>query len=144
LVRVWGTVGERLIELRAEHADDGAGLQIVGLPSPRARSTADRVRAALINSGVGAEVSAVVVRLDPPLPTRPACELDLAIALAYLAHRGRIGPGLRWIHARGRLGLDGKVHEKSLTDLPDLAGIVARLCHTPLLRYEHMFGSLEP
>jgi predicted ATPase with chaperone activity len=144
VVRMWGTVGERLIELRAEPADDGTGLQIVGLPPPGARSTADRVRAALVNSSVVSEVPAVVVRLDPPLSNAPKGDLDLTIALACLVHCGRIGPGLRWIHARGRLGLDGKVHEESLTDLPDLAGIVARLCQTPQLRYEHMFDRLEP
>jgi hypothetical protein len=51
-VRVWGEVEDRLVELRFEPAPPGTGLRVEGLAPGRGRTTADRVRAALINAGV--------------------------------------------------------------------------------------------
>ncbi len=138
-VRVWGVVGDRLIELRAEPATSGAGIRVEGLPEERTRTTADRVRAALVNSGLVRDVPPVAIRLEPPVRAGTTSDLDLALALAVLAGVGVIGSGLGWILATGRLGLDGTVHARGLTARTTLAGVVGSLCQTPVLGFEHMF-----
>lgn len=124
-VRVWGMVEDRLIELRIEPGD-GCGPTVVGLPHDRVRSTVDRVRAALVNAGIVQEAPGVVVRLDPPLEGGPTWELDLPIAVAWLAARGRVDPGIRWVMATGRLGLDGRVWSEDLEEpVPGVIWITA-------------------
>ncbi len=138
-VRVWGVVEDRLIELRVEPATGGFGFRIEGLPEDRTRTTADRVRAALLNSGLVREAPAVAIRLEPLIRAGTSSDLDLALALAALAGLGVIGAGLRWILATGRLGLDGTVHARELAERRTLAEVVHSLCHTPMLGFEHMF-----
>jgi hypothetical protein len=87
-VRVWGVVEDRLIEVRVEPAESDAGLRVEGIPEDRARTTADRVRAALINSGLVREVPAAVVTLEPNLRAGRTSELDVSIALALLIPSG--------------------------------------------------------
>ncbi|MEO8424648.1 MAG: magnesium chelatase domain-containing protein [Actinomycetota bacterium] len=108
-VRVWGTVDDRLIELRAEPGGAGSGIHIEGLPHGRARTTGDRVRAAIVNSGLLPREPAGVIRLDPPIAVGATSDLDLPIALAALAQLGVIRQ-VGWIFAGGRLGLDGRIH----------------------------------
>ncbi|MGH2654418.1 MAG: magnesium chelatase domain-containing protein [Actinomycetota bacterium] len=136
-VRVWGEVQNRLVEVRATPGPAGAGLRIDGLPADRGRTTADRVRAALINAGIVAEVPAGVVWLEPAIRTGPTGELDLAVAMAVLASAGLVGGGLRWMLAAGRLRPDGEVWgvQKRLT----LREVVEGLCQTPLVASEQMF-----
>ncbi|MBI2237328.1 MAG: hypothetical protein HYU54_02220 [Actinobacteria bacterium] len=138
-VRVWGVVGDRLIELRVEPAPSGVGIRVEGLPEERTRTTADRVRAALLNSGLVGNVPPMAIRLEPPVRARTTSDLDLALALAVLAGDGVIGSGLGWILATGRLGLDGTVHARGLTARTTLAGVAGSLCQTPMLGFEHMF-----
>jgi predicted ATPase with chaperone activity len=142
-VRVWGLVDDRLIELRVEPRAGDAGMRILGLSDNRARTTADRVRAALINSGLVQEAPPLTIRLEPPVPAGTTSELDLAIALAALARVGQLGKGLRWVLASGRLGLDGTVHSRGLSDRPSLAVVVESLCHTPVVGFKHMFETEE-
>jgi predicted ATPase with chaperone activity len=142
-VRLWGLVDDRLIELRVERPAGEAGMRILGLSDRRARTTADRVRAALINSGLVQEAPPLTIRLEPPVPAGTTSELDLAIALAALARVGQLGEGLRWVLASGRLGLDGTVHSRGLSDRPSLAVVVESLCHTPVVGFEHMFETEE-
>lgn len=138
-VRVWGVVEDRLIELRVEPATSAVGIRIEGLPEGRARTTAERVRAALVNSGLVREAPPVSIRLQPGVPAGSTTDLDLALALAVLAGPGMLGTGLRWVLATGRLGLDGTVHAAGLTDRTTLADVVGSLCHTPVIGFEHMF-----
>jgi predicted ATPase with chaperone activity len=138
-VRVWGVVEDRLVELRAEPAEDQAAFGIIGLPEDRSRTTADRVRAALLNSGLLSEAPPAVVRLEPAVGAGTTSDLDLPIALAALAGMGQIGTGLRWVLASGRLGLDGTVHARELTDRRGLADVVESLCQTRMLGFEHTF-----
>lgn len=140
-VRVWGVVEDRLIELRVEPATSGVGIRIEGLPGDRTRTTADRVRAALVNCGLVPGAPPVAVRLEPPLRAGTTSGLDLAVALAGLAQAGVLGSGLGWILATGRLGLDGRVHAPGLADGLTLADVVGSLCQTPVLGSEHMFES---
>lgn len=84
----------------------------------------------------------MAVRVEPPLRTVATAELDLAIALTSLVADGRVGGGLRWILAVGRLGPDGGV--QGAEGRVPLGGVVRRLCHTPELGFEHMFGDAAP
>lgn len=139
-VRVWGVVQERLIELRVAPATRHAGIQIVGLPAGRTRTTGDRVRAALLNSGLVREAPSVTISLEPGVQCGTTSDLDLAIALASLTQIRTVGAGLRWILATGRLGLDATIHRHGMPDRPSLVDIVELLCRTPVVESEHMFG----
>lgn len=138
-VRVWGLVDDRLIELRVESLAGEAGMRILGLSDRRARTTADRVRAALVNSGLMQEAPQLTIRLEPPVLAGTTSDLDLALALAALAGAGVLEAGLRWVLASGRLGLDGTVHWQGLKERTTLADVVGSLCRTPVLGFEHMF-----
>ncbi len=137
-VRVWGVVEDRLIELRCESAGPDLGFGIVGLPQLRTRSTTDRVRAALVNSGLVREAPAVIVRLEPAVQAGTTSVLDLPIAVAALVHAGAIRDDLGWILASGRLGLDGSVFE-GRSERTSVKAVVDSLCQTRVLRSEHMF-----
>ena len=115
-VRVWGVAGDRLIEVRVEPLAGEAGMRILGLSDKRARTTADRVRAALVNSGLVQKAPTLTIRLQPPVLAGTTSDLDLALALAALAGAGVLEAGLRWVLASGRLGLDGTVHARGLSE----------------------------
>lgn len=138
-VRVWGVVDDRLIELLVEPLAAEAGMRILGLSDRRARTTADRVRAALVNSGLTKEAPQLTIRLEPPVLAGTTSDLDLALALAALAGAGVLEAGLRWVLASGRLGLDGTVYWQGLQERTTLADVVGSLCHTPVVGFEHMF-----
>jgi predicted ATPase with chaperone activity len=111
---------KQLVEILTE---PGITFCISGLAEGRARSTEDRVRAALVNT-VLPEVPPVSIRLDPAVTSAGASDLDLAIAMAILLHVRLIGTDARWVLASGRLGLDGTVHSAELEvrfTLTDLA-----------------------
>ncbi|MFL5800123.1 MAG: magnesium chelatase domain-containing protein [Actinomycetota bacterium] len=137
-VRVWGAVGDRLVEVLTEAAEADSGLRIVGLPAGRARTAADRVRAAIVNSRLLPEAALVEIRLEPPLDSGESAPLDLPMALGALVSTGVIGEGLGWIFATGRLGLDGSVHLGDVDEPRTLREVVSS-CQTPLLGYEHQF-----
>jgi magnesium chelatase family protein len=136
-VRVWGMADDRLIEITASSGPGNSGLRVEGLPPRRSRTTTERVRAALVNSGLLDEVPAVLLRLEPAVESGETRELDLPLALAVLARAGVVGAGLGWILASGRLGLDGAVHAPGAEQM-DLAEVV-RSCQTPLVASEQMF-----
>jgi hypothetical protein len=131
-VRVWGLAGDRLVEVAACPGDT---LRIEGLPPGRARSTADRLRAALVNAGVVDEVPGALVTLDPPMRAGPSADLDLPIAISLLLR----GAGAGWILAVGRLGLDGAVCVDGLEERVTVADVVRVVCQTHGVRFEQMF-----
>lgn len=127
-LRIWGTAEGRLIEVVAEPG--GAGLRISGLPESRRRTTAERVRAALLNSGVVAREPAVVLRIVPAVPGGATWDLDLPLALAAAWAVGSAAAASRWLFATGRLGPDGSVHTPLLPGpitLGEVAGWMARV-----------------
>lgn len=125
-IRVWGVVEDRLIELCAEPRADG-GLVIEGLPPGMARSSGDRVLAALVNCRLVDQTPAVTVRLRPALHGSPRGELDMAIALAVLGHLRVVDASLAWILATARLGLDGRLHAEDLEESLSLVTVVTAL-----------------
>jgi predicted ATPase with chaperone activity len=130
---------DRLIEVVVEPAPQGAGMVIEGLSEDRVRTTANRLRAALLNSRLVTEVPAISLRLEPTVQAGTTSDLDLALALATLVHIGRAGHGLRWILATSRLGLDGAVRAGGPQGQPRLVSVVESLCHTPVVQSERMF-----
>lgn len=93
------------------HVSDGLpGFNVVGLPDATCREARDRVRAALLESGLKWPVRKVTVNLAPPSVRKVGSGLDLPIAVALLAADEQLG--LVHLDDRsflGELGLDGSL-----------------------------------
>jgi magnesium chelatase family protein len=102
----------------------GPGLptfQIVGLPDEACRESRDRVRAAVLSSGLDWPNKRITVNLAPSGLRKGGSGLDLAIAIGVLVADERLDPVRVRAHAViGELGLDG-----SLRPLPGVAPMVA-------------------
>ncbi len=139
-VRIWGVVDDRLIEICATWDSNSDGVRIEGLPEDRCRTTADRIRAALLNSGVLTEVPPVAIRVEPSLSAGRTSDLDLPVALGVLVAANSLRLRLRWIVSTARLGLDGAVYAEGVTEPLSLTDVVRGLsCQTPLVKSAHMF-----
>jgi magnesium chelatase family protein len=93
------------------HVSNGLpGFTIVGLPDTSCRESRDRVRSALLSSGLKWPPSRVTVNLAPTHLRKVGATLDVAIAMAYLAASEQIRPELieGWGFL-GELGLDGSI-----------------------------------
>ncbi|MGH9300727.1 MAG: YifB family Mg chelatase-like AAA ATPase [Acidimicrobiales bacterium] len=94
------------------------GFTVVGLPDAACRESRDRVRAALLSSGLPWPLRRVTVNLAPSSIRKAGSGLDLPIAIGLLAACGELPPSaLDSCAFFGELGLDG-----SLRPVP---GIVA-------------------
>ena len=83
---------------------------IVGLPDAACREARDRVRAAVLSSGLKWPPGRVTVNLAPSGLRKGGAVLDLAIAVAYLAVTEQLpAASLRGMAFLGELGLDGAV-----------------------------------
>ena len=106
-VRVRGAVTSGVGQVVDVEASVGSGptdLSIRGLRSGPVRETRDRIRAAIINSGLPWPSQAITVTLTP---AASGTSLDLAIALAILAAAGTLpDPGSQHLFL-AELGLDG-------------------------------------
>jgi magnesium chelatase family protein len=83
---------------------------VVGLPDAACRESRDRVRAALLSSGLPWPLQRVTVNLAPSGVRKGGVALDLPIAIALLVATEQLKP--EWVagHAfLGELGLDGSV-----------------------------------
>lgn len=86
------------------------GLTIVGLPDASCREARDRVRAAVIASGVTWPDQRITVNLAPSSTRKVGSGLDLAIAVGVLATSEVLEPRhISGIGFVGELGLDGSV-----------------------------------
>jgi magnesium chelatase family protein len=84
------------------------GFRVVGLPDASCRESRDRVRAAIVSSGLAWPQRRVTVNLAPSGIPKTGAGLDLAIALGVLAADGQLSPStLRGMAFLGELGLDG-------------------------------------
>ncbi len=95
------------------HVSNGLpGFSIVGLPDAACREARDRVRAALLSSGLKWPQKRVTVNLAPSGVRKVGSGLDLAIALALLVADEQLGSQcLEGLGAVGELGLDGTVRD---------------------------------
>ena len=96
------------------HVSDGLpGYSIVGLPDTTCRESRDRVRAAVLSTGLIWPNRRVTVNLAPSGLRKLGAGLDLAIAVGVLAASGQINDdgiaALANLAMLGELGLDGSV-----------------------------------
>jgi magnesium chelatase family protein len=93
------------------HVSSGLpGFTIVGLPDTVCRESRDRVRAALLSSGLAWPQRRMTVNLAPSGIPKAGSGLDLPIAVGILAATGAIpAEATRGIAFVGELGLDGSV-----------------------------------
>lgn len=84
--------------------------QIVGLPDEACRESRDRVRAAILSSGLPFPSCRCTVNLAPSNQRKGGSGLDLAIAVGFLTAHGEIpGAALEGFGFVGELGLDGSL-----------------------------------
>jgi len=93
------------------HASNGLpGFRIVGLPDASCRESRDRVRAAILSSGLRWPQQRVTVNLAPSGLRKAGSGLDLAMALGVLVADGQLPPSaLEGLAVVGELGLDGSL-----------------------------------
>ncbi len=106
------------------HVSSGLpGFTLVGQPDPVCREARDRVRAALLSSGLTWPMKRVTVNLAPGLLRKVGPGLDLAIAIGLLVATGELDPeAVAGCAFLGELGLDG-----SLRRVPGVVPMVAAL-----------------
>jgi len=86
------------------------GYTVVGLPDAAGRESRERVRAALLSSGLTYPQTRVTVNLAPAAVRKSGAGLELAIALGLLAAADALPAGaLDDVAVLGELGLDGRV-----------------------------------
>jgi magnesium chelatase family protein len=132
------------------HVSNGLpGFTIVGLPDAAVREARDRVRAAVLSSGLPWPLRRVTVNLAPSGVRKGGAGLDLPIAVGLLVATGEISPasteGLAFC---GELGLNGALrHVPGMIALADAAapcGLVVPLCdvrEAALVRGEEAHGA---
>lgn len=98
------------VEVQADLEPGVAAFTLVGLPDKSLTESRDRVRAAVVNSGVPWPQKKLTVGLSPASVPKSGSGFDIAVACAVLAAAERIDPrtiaGLMMI---GELGLDGRI-----------------------------------
>lgn len=83
---------------------------MVGLPDKAVKESSERVRAALVASGLGLPPKRITVNLAPADLPKEGSHYDLPIALALMAEIGAIPrDALDGFLALGELGLDGRL-----------------------------------
>ncbi len=93
------------------HVSNGLpGFTVVGLPDAAVRESRDRVRAALLSSGLNWPLRRITVNLAPSGMRKGGAGLDLPIAIGVLVASGALAPddvnGMAFI---GELGLDASL-----------------------------------
>jgi magnesium chelatase family protein len=85
---------------------------VVGLPDASCREARDRVRAAILSSGLRWPQQRMTVNLAPTGVRKSGAALDLPIAVALLAADGQLAAeGIAGISFLGELGLDGSIRK---------------------------------
>lgn len=129
---MFATVSSAVVEgvtghaVRVEvHVSQGLpGYTLVGLPDAACRESRDRVRAAILSSGLSWPLKRVTINLAPSGLRKHGSALDLPIALGILAASGQIPVEAVETHgAVGELGLDGSV--RGVPGLVCLTGAIA-------------------
>lgn len=105
-------LGVEALEVRVEtHLSTGLpGFAIVGLPETAVKESKERVRSAIINSGLEFPARRITVNLAPADLPKAGGRYDLAIALSILVASGQLGADtLADAEILGELALDGSV-----------------------------------
>jgi len=117
-----GTVG-RPVSVEVHVSNGLPGFTIVGLPDAAVRESRDRVRAALLSSGLPWPLRRVTVNLAPSGVRKGGAGLDLAIAVGVLVATGELPAGCtEGLTFCGELGLNGSLrHVPGMIALADAA-----------------------
>lgn len=105
-------LGVEALEVRVEtHLSNGLpAFAIVGLPETAVKESKERVRSAIINSGLEFPQRRITVNLAPADLPKAGGRYDLAIALSILAASGQVDERrLQGTELLGELALDGSV-----------------------------------
>jgi len=143
-----GAVG-RAVSVEVHVSNGLPGFTIVGLPDAAVREARDRVRAAILSSGLSWPLRRVTVNLAPSGVRKGGAGLDLPIAVGLLAAAGEVDlastAGLAFC---GELGLNGSLrHVPGMIALADATaplGLVVPLCdvrEAALVRGGHVHGA---
>lgn len=91
------------------HISNGLpGFAIVGMPETAVRESKDRVRSAILNSGLEFPAKRITVNLAPADLPKAGGRYDFAIAMGILAASGQVdGRKLAGVELHGELALDG-------------------------------------
>ena len=99
-----------LVDVEADLAAGLPGLTVIGLPDAALAEARDRIRAAVVNSGLAWPTSRVTLALSPASLPKRGSSFDLALAAALLAANGAVPvDALAGRLLLGELGLDGRV-----------------------------------
>jgi magnesium chelatase family protein len=99
-----------VVEVEADLAAGLPGLSITGLPDAALNEARDRVKAAVMNSGIGWPNKRITLGLSPAALPKKGSGFDLALAAALLAAAGEVPrEALQGLVLLGELGLDGRV-----------------------------------
>jgi magnesium chelatase family protein len=122
-------VDGKLVSVEVHVSNGLPGFTVVGLPDAAVREARDRVRAALLSSGLPWPLRRVTVNLAPSGMRKGGAGLDVPIAIGLLVASGELTPeaveGMAFI---GELGLDG-----SLRGLPGTLVLAEALHHLNLV-----------
>jgi len=127
-----GAVG-RAVTVEVHVSNGLPGFTIVGLPDAAVREARDRVRAAILSSGLSWPLRRVTVNLAPSGVRKGGAGLDLPIAVGLLVATGEVAATSTRAHAFcGELGLNGSLrHVPGMIALADATaplGLVVPLC----------------
>jgi magnesium chelatase family protein len=103
-------VDGRVVNVEVHVSNGLPGYTVVGLPDAAGRESRERVRAALLSSGLGYPMKRVTVNLAPASVRKAGSGLELAVALGLTCADGGLPAGvLDGVGVLGELGLDGAV-----------------------------------
>ncbi len=103
-------VDGRVVTVEVHVSNGLPGYTVVGLPDAAGRESRERVRAALLSSGLAYPLKRVTVNLAPASVRKAGSGLELAVALALTTADGGLPAGaLDGVAVLGELGLDGSV-----------------------------------
>lgn len=138
------------VEVEVHSAQGFPGFTIVGMPDTACRESRDRVRAALLTSGMRWPERRTTVNLAPSGQRKAGAGLDLAIAVAVLVASDQLESKLvEGIAMVGELGLDGSVRRVagtvSLLEAIDCPAVVVPAAgyHEAALVGRHELRSVE-
>ena len=99
----------RAVDVQVQVAPGLPAFNIVGLPDKAVSEAKERVRAALIASGLALPARRITINLAPADLPKEGSHYDLPIALGLMAAIGAIPHDALQLHRAGRAGLDGSI-----------------------------------
>ncbi len=113
----------RLVEVEVHVSSGLPSFTVVGLPDAAVRESRDRVRAAVLSTGLKWPAQRITVNLAPSSLRKTGAGLDLAVAIGVLTAVGALAGGeVAGTGFIGELGLDG-----SLRSAPGIVPMVSAL-----------------